>query len=69
MTAVPARHLKMKPLKEMTDEFVGPFASCDGDFDPDGDVDGDDLADYMDNPMGIGVGSFAANFGRDDCSF
>ena len=45
------------------DEFVGPFPTCDGDFEPDGDVDGDDLADYIDNDMGIGLGSFAANFG------
>ena len=49
------------------DEFVGPFGSCEGDFEPDGDVDGNDLADYISDSMGISLADFAENFGRNDC--
>jgi len=41
-----------------TDEFVGPFASCDGDFEPDGDVDGTDLDMFSD---AYTIGNLAAD--------
>ena len=43
--------------------------TCDGDFEPDGDVDGSDLAEYISYSMDIGLGDFAKNFGRDNCPF
>jgi serine protease AprX len=42
---------------------------CQGDVEPDGDVDGSDLAEYISDSMGIALEDFAANFGRNDCSF
>ena len=45
---------------------------CKGDIEPDGDpdsdVDGSDLAEYI-SDMDIGLEEFAANFGKNDCPF
>ena len=38
--------------------------ACEGDFEPDGDVDGSDLAAYISDSMVIALEDFAANFGR-----
>ena len=44
------------------------FASeCEGDFEPDGDVDGADLAELVANPALLDLSTFAAEFGRTDC--
>ena len=43
--------------------------ACKGDFEPDGDVDGADLAVYIFDAKDISPGDFANNFGKDDCSF
>lgn len=43
------------------------YPRCAGDCEPDGDVDGYDLAEYVEHPGGISLGEFAGNFGRDDC--
>lgn len=40
------------------DEFVGPFPTCDGDFEPDGDVDGTDLDMFSD---AYTIGNLAAD--------
>jgi ABC-type branched-subunit amino acid transport system substrate-binding protein len=40
---------------------------CECDFEPDGDVDGDDLAEYINDNRGITLKSFAQEFGRPDC--
>ena len=42
-------------------------AICDGDFEPDGDVDGKDLAIYVDEMPDIRLEDFAAIFGRINC--
>jgi subtilisin family serine protease len=42
---------------------------CKGDFEPDGDVDGADLAEYISYSMDITLEDFAENFGRIDCTF
>jgi hypothetical protein len=49
--------------------MTGERLTCDGDFEPDGDVDGSDLAAYISNSTGIDLGDFAANFGKNDCLF
>ena len=43
------------------------FIPCLGDFEPDGDVDGADLAEYILNPAVIALEDFAPDFGRNDC--
>lgn len=52
------------------DEYVGP-EPCQGDFDADGDVDGLDLFEFTERFISgnnqISLGTFAANFGRNDC--
>ena len=40
---------------------------CFGDFEPDGDVDGIDLANYIIDSGGISITEFATYFGRNDC--
>jgi subtilisin len=40
---------------------------CIGDFEPDGDVDGKDLAALIGNPSLLGLPTFAINFGRNAC--
>jgi serine protease AprX len=42
---------------------------CKGDVEPDGDVDGTDLAEYISGSMVFVLEDFAANFGRNDCIF
>jgi hypothetical protein len=49
--------------------MTGELLLCDGDFEPDGDVDGSDLAEYISDSREIGLEDFAANFGKDDCPF
>ena len=45
-------------------------APCSGDFEPDGDVDGKDLATLVARGISVESSVFAANFGRDsDCTF
>ena len=44
------------------------FIPCWGDFEPDGDVDGADLAEYISNSTGIALEVFASDFGRTDCN-
>jgi hypothetical protein len=41
---------------------------CIGDFDDDGDVDGQDLADYLLNNSSLSVNQFAAEYGHNICS-
>ena len=41
--------------------------ACAGDYEPDGDVDGADLANYIIDSGGISLAEFANNFGRNDC--
>lgn len=41
--------------------------TCEGDFEPDGDVDGSDLAELVSNPFLLDLSTFAAEFGRTDC--
>ena len=41
--------------------------SCDGDLDIDGDVDGADLGVLCGNLGLVDLGSFAGEFGKDDC--
>ena len=41
---------------------------CEGDFEPDGDVDGSDLTVLASDPGLLGLSTFAAEFGRIDCS-
>jgi hypothetical protein len=44
------------------------WPSCGCDFPPsDGDVDGENLADYILDSAGIGLDDFAAEFGRINC--
>jgi hypothetical protein len=40
---------------------------CDGDFEPDGDVDGNDLLTQAGGATGLALEDFAASFGRPDC--
>ncbi len=40
---------------------------CEGDFWPEGDVDGSDLAELVANPALLDLSTFAAEFGRTDC--
>jgi len=40
---------------------------CEGDFDGDGDVDGEDLDTQADGSAGITLDSFAGSFGKFDC--
>jgi len=42
-------------------------AVCEFDFEPDGDVDGSDLAEFIANPDLLDLSIFAAEFGRTDC--
>jgi hypothetical protein len=42
-------------------------SACDGDYDKDGDVDGDDLWDFMTDSRGVTLADFASEFGRSDC--
>ncbi|MCP4630349.1 MAG: S8 family serine peptidase, partial [bacterium] len=42
-------------------------ASCENDFDRDGDVDGLDLAAFATNPEGGDLAAFAVDFGQADC--
>lgn len=49
------------------DAAFGNVSPCLGDFEPDGDVDGVDLAKYASNSMSIGLGDFASDFGRTNC--
>lgn len=39
---------------------------CEGDFEPDGDTDGRDLARVVESG-GVAMGIFAEDFGRVDC--
>ena len=41
---------------------------CLADFNGDGDVDGQDLANLIDNPWFMGVADFSAGFGMEDCT-
>ena len=41
--------------------------ACVGDFEPDGDVDGKDLAGYILDDGGVSLADFAANFGKSGC--
>lgn len=44
-------------------------SGCEGDFEPfDGDVDGSDLAKLVANPGLLDLSTFAAEFGRIDCT-
>jgi hypothetical protein len=45
----------------------GSSETCYGDFDPDGDVDGSDLAELADDPDQFDLVALAVNFGRTDC--
>jgi hypothetical protein len=49
--------------------MTGELLTCDGDFEPDGDVDGKDLAEYISDSRDVDLEDFAANFGKDDCPF
>jgi hypothetical protein len=40
---------------------------CEGDYEPDSDVDGSDVAAYTENPMGIPLGKFANDLRRTNC--
>jgi subtilisin family serine protease len=40
---------------------------CIGDFEPDGDVDGSDLAGLVMGPASLDLGLFAGQFGRNGC--
>ena len=42
-------------------------STCPGDFDGDKDADGADLAEYIDDPGGLGLDVFAINFGKVSC--
>ena len=48
------------------DNNIGDACECEGDFEPDGDVDGRDLAQKI-NAGGSNIDKFADNFGRIDC--
>jgi len=41
--------------------------ACPGDFEPDGDVDGSDLAEYILDDNGVSFADFAASFGKSGC--
>ena len=41
--------------------------TCPGDYDWDFDVDGSNLYDFLLDPEGVSLSSFAENFGRIDC--
>jgi len=40
---------------------------CECDFEPDGDIDGADLSDFMQDQQGFTPAEFAEDFGRDNC--
>jgi len=40
---------------------------CSGDFEPDGDMDGIDLVNYIIDSNGISLAEFSSYFGRNDC--
>ena len=46
--------------------WVGAEYRCEGDFEPDGDVDGSDLAQLIDSG-GVDIEIFAADLGRINC--
>jgi hypothetical protein len=47
--------------------WVANLNGCECDFEPDGDVDGDDLAKYIDDDRGIPPERFGNEFGRTNC--
>ena len=51
----------------VTTSWVAYLDICKCDFEPDGDVDGDDLAEYINDDRGITLKRFADEFGRANC--
>ena len=54
-------------ILSFSNSLVGAGTICMGDFEPDGDVDGSDLA-FLINPGGFNLELFASEFGRADCA-
>jgi Tol biopolymer transport system component len=66
-----ATNLVQADTDPVEDIFITPnplfSLSCDGDFEPDGDVDGMDLANYIADQAGINLNYFAEDYGKAAC--
>ncbi|MCD4719394.1 MAG: choice-of-anchor D domain-containing protein [Desulfobacula sp.] len=59
-------NIEVKPIPNMPLSGTG-VMGCSGDSEPDGDVDGMDLANYIIDSGGISLTEFSSYFGRNDC--